>query len=65
MIMNSHIMQKQYQTSPTFETMVFLGGDNGSSMAEVEIAYLTTYENYRHRFQITIYLKTHIMFQVN
>jgi hypothetical protein len=43
---------KAIPTSPTFETMVFLGGDNGSSMAEVEIAYLTTYENYRHRFQI-------------
>ena len=43
---------KAIPTSPSFETMVFLGGDNGSSMSEVEIAYLTTYENYRHRFQI-------------
>jgi len=43
---------KAIPTSPTFETMAFLGGENGSSMAEVEIAYLTTYENYRHRFQI-------------
>ena len=43
---------KAIPTSPTFETMAFLGGENGSSMSEVEIAYLTTYENYRHRFQI-------------
>jgi len=49
---------KSIPTSPTFQAMAFQGGQNGASLGTVEIAYITTLDSYRHRFELRHTFKT-------